>query len=108
MKKILTSLILFTILFNFICSYHAYAEDPDSEFQPDGAAKYLTDETTQFGDSDISDMLDSGQSGKTSSNQYDILEDKGLLGTVVGLFGFALSILPLLGEIILTFIKLYL
>lgn len=105
MKKVLTSFILFTILFNFICCYHVYAEDPDSEFLPDGAAKYLIDETTQFGDNDISDMLDSGQSGKTSSNQYDILEDRGLLGTVVGLFGFALSILPLLGEIILTFIS---
>ncbi len=105
MKKVLTSFILFTILFNFICCYHVYAEDPLPEFQPDGAAKYLIDETAEFGDNDISDMLDSGQSGKTSSNQYDILEDKGLLGTVVGLFGFALSILPLLGEIILTYIS---
>lgn len=104
MKKVLVAFITFTLLFNFIFCYHTYAdEDPLSiDRFGDGAVKYLVEDTAQLAENDITDMLDSGQSGKTSSNQYDILEDKGLLGTVVGLFGFMLSVLPLMGEVILT------
>ena len=106
MKKVLVSLITFTLLFNFIFCYHAYAdEDPLSlDNFGDGATKYLTEDTAQLAENDASDMLDSGQSGKTSSNQYDILEDKGLLGTVAGLFSFLLSVLPLIGEIVLSYL----
>ena len=105
MKKILISAITFVIMFNFIFCYHSYcAESPDDiNMLGDGGAKYLTEGNSGLAETDISDLLDSGQAGKTSSNQFDILEDKGLLGTAVGLFGFALSVLPLLAEVFLSF-----
>ena len=107
MKKILVGLITYVILFNFIFCYHTYAaEKPDSgDSFGEGGAKYLIDEDTAgLAENDISDMLDSGQAGKTSSNQFDILEDKSLLGAAVGLFGFVLSVLPMLAEILLSFL----
>ena len=103
MKKVLVAFITFTLLFNFIFCYHTYADENPLKTDDlgDGAVKYLVEDTAQLAENDVTDMLDSGQSGKTSSNQYDVLEDKGLLGTVVGVFCFVLSLLPLMGEIIL-------
>lgn len=106
MKKIITSSIIFVLLFNFIfCNNCVYAEDPDSE---ESDSTYT--ESAPVSDGAAGEILESGtvsQKQGSSSKQSLGMGDIGVsaLGMVTGLIALLIDILIIQVDVVLSVIS---